>query len=574
MIVVNPSTRQFNVPGADLVFGVTADAGSTVKEFSCPRYVGNNLDLASCFIRMNYRNPNGEIDSYLVENVTVDGDNIVFGWALTPKVTMYKGNISYVMCVTGPDTKVAWHTTLGRGQVLEGLEPDNSIIEPETADVVAQLIAMVERQTTAVEKTGADQITLVRSAAKTAEDDAVAQIEAKGASTLATIPSEYTATVNAVQSAANAIRGKVSGEAIRLDDVSPMEHYPMVKVHGKNLIPFPYKQTTASVEGVTFTVLSDGGIQVSGTPTDYTSISIYEGTPLVKSGKAVLSYSGDFENLSLAIAIYDSSAKVLFSSEIWASSSPIVLDLDLYPSATRWIVYMKRGTVGIEMRGVAYPQLELGEVATEYTPYIDPTAVTVTRCGKNLFPVENLNLTQSSGKGVVENDVLTITGYLLSYRLRAPSLVGKTITFSCESTRSGEKGGGLSIECRDSDNVRMTSVYKQNELSPTVTLVVANGTADVMLFFYAAGSQTETGTAVYKNIQLEISDTNSHYEPYSGETQIPAADGTVTGLKAVSPTMTLLTDTPGVTIDCEYSRDTNKVIAEILNKLAALVGNT
>jgi hypothetical protein len=36
--------------------------------------------------------------------------------------------------------------------------------------------------------------------------------------------------------------------------------------------------------------------------------------------------------------------------------------------------------------------------------------------------------------------------------------------------------------------------------------------------------------------------------------------------------MTLLTDTPGVTIDCEYSRDTNKVIAEILEKITALGG--
>jgi hypothetical protein len=478
------------------------------------------------------------------------------------------------MCVVGPDTKVKWHTTLGRGQVLEGLEPDSHIAEQGTADVVAQLIAMVEAQTVAVEKTGADQVTVVKAAAKTAQDSAVAQIEAKGASTMATIPGEYTAVQNAVRDAANAIRGKVSGEVIRVDDVSPMEHYPVVKVHGKNFIPFPYKQTTASIEGVTFTALPDGGVQVSGTPTGYTSISIYEGTPLVKSGKAILSYSGDFENLSLAIAIYDSGAKVLFSSETWASSSPIVLNLDLYPSATRWIVYMKRGTVGIEMTGVAYPQLELGEVATEYAPYIDPTTITVTRCGKNLFPVENLTLTQSSGKGVVENDVLTVTGYLLSYRLLAPSLVGKTITFSCESIRSGEKGGGLSIECRDADNVRMTSAYKQNELSPTVTLVVAKDTVDVMLFFYAAGSQTETGTAVYRNIQLEISDNASPYEPYNGETQIPAADGTVSGLGAVSPTMSLLTDTPGVTIDCEYSRDTNKVIEDILNKLAALVGKT
>ena len=226
MIVINSSTRQFNIPGADLVFGVEADSGSTVKEFQCPRYVGNNLDLTGCFIRMNYRNANGEVDSYLVPEVTVDGDNIVFGWELTPKVTMYKGNVSFVMCVVGPDTRVKWHTTLGRGQVLEGLEPDNSIVEPETADVVAQLIAMVERQTTAVEKTGADQVAVVKAAAKTAQDDAVAQIEAKGVNTRNSIPADYTALSEAVDSLtrgrAGAIVCEAAGSIVAVNDASDL----------------------------------------------------------------------------------------------------------------------------------------------------------------------------------------------------------------------------------------------------------------------------------------------------------------------------------------------------------------
>ena len=98
MIVINSNTRQFNVPGSDLVFGVTADSGSEVKHFQCPRYVGNNLDVAGCFVRINYRNANGEIDSYLVNDLAVDGDNVTFSWKLSPKTTMYKGNISFVMC--------------------------------------------------------------------------------------------------------------------------------------------------------------------------------------------------------------------------------------------------------------------------------------------------------------------------------------------------------------------------------------------------------------------------------------------------------------------------------------------
>lgn len=237
MIVVNPSTRQFNIPGADLVFGVTADSGSVTKEFSCPRYVGNNLDLTGCFIRMNYRNANGEIDSYLVKNVTVDGDNVVFGWELAPKVTMYKGNVSFVMCVVGPDTKVKWHTTLGRGQVLEGLEPDSATVEEGTADVVAALIAMVEAQTEAVENKGAewvrnvqsegtDQIVAVQTAGRESREAAVAEIEAKGVNTRNSIPDDYTALSEAVDTL-NRNRGaaivcEAAGSSITANDASDM----------------------------------------------------------------------------------------------------------------------------------------------------------------------------------------------------------------------------------------------------------------------------------------------------------------------------------------------------------------
>ena len=257
MIVVNPSTRQFNIPGADLVFGVESDNSSVIKEFQCPRYVGNNLDLAGSFIRMNYRNANGEIDSYLVKDVTVDGNNIVFGWELTPKVTRYKGQISFVMCVVGPDTKMKWHTTLGKGQVLEGLEPDNAIVEEGTADVVAALIAMVDTQTSAVEKTGVGQVAVVKAAAKTAQDSAVAAIETAGAAVKASIPSDYTALSDAMRTVAPGIVCSAVGEVITLNDASNMAMQGM-RIFGKSTqdgIPTPENPVEiVSIENPTITV--------------------------------------------------------------------------------------------------------------------------------------------------------------------------------------------------------------------------------------------------------------------------------------------------------------------------------
>lgn len=583
MILINSITRQFNVPGADLVFGVVADSDAERKFFQCPRYVGDNLDLASCFIRINYRNANGKEDFYLVDDMAIDGDNITFSWLLSPKVTEFRGQVKFVMCAVGPDLKLKWHTTQGTGQVMDGLEPDNSHVESQTADVVSRLISMVDAQTVAVENVGTAQITAVKAAAKTAQDDAVAQIGSKGASTLATIPEDYTAVQNAVRGAANAIRGKVAGEVIRVDDVSPMEHYPLVKVHGKNLLPYPYKQSAASLEGVTFTVLPDGGVQVSGTPTGYTSINIYEGAPLVKNGKAVLSYSGEFENVSFAIAIYDSGANLLFSSEMWMSSSPILLNMDLYPSAAKWIVYMKRGTVNIPMRGIAYPQLELGDVATEYAPYIDPSTVKVTACGKNLvsteasrwsalFPLNSANgvMTGINGSGAsnyMYYDILFPGG---TYAARA-----KFSGFPRFLVRLFGADGGVLTNAHAPGFGAYNEYYKGFFFTSETLILNIPSVATHWQFgiIFAAGSDVVNTNLTISELQLEMSNSATWYEPYNGVDRFPSVDGAVTGLKAVYPTMTLLTDTAGVTIECEYSRDTNKVIAEILDKLTAIGGN-
>ena len=257
MIVVNPSTRQFNIPGADLVFGVESDSGSVRKYFQCPRHVGNNLDLAASFIRMNYRNANGEIDSYLVEDVAVDGENVTFSWLLSPKTTMYKGQLSFVMCVVGPDTMVQWHTTIGRGQVLEGLEPDSAVAEEGTADAVAQLIEMVEAQTAAVEKTGADQVTAVKTAAKDAQDSAVASIETAGVAVKASIPTDYTALSDAMRAVAPGIECSVEGEVITLNDASNQALRGM-KIFGRSTqdgIPTPENPVEiVSIENPTISV--------------------------------------------------------------------------------------------------------------------------------------------------------------------------------------------------------------------------------------------------------------------------------------------------------------------------------
>lgn len=393
MIVVNSSTRQFNIPGADLVFGVESDSGSERKNFQCPRYVGNNLDIAGGFVRINYRNANGEIDEYLVEDVAVNGDNVTFSWELTPKVTMYKGNISFVMCVVGPDTKVKWHTTLGRGQVLEGLEPDSAIVEEGTADVVAQLIAMVEAQTAAVEAEGSKQIKAVQTAAKTAESDAVAEIEAKGVNTRNSIPADYTALSEAVDSLtrgrACAIVCSAEGSAVVVNDASdlPMQglrifgrstqdgtptpdapveiksvENPVVTVASQQLIDTPYYTVSQEKNGITFTVNEDGSLRVIGTATSNASFYFASATPIYK-GHYFLSgcpAGGSMSGYSLRLNLIIDGKEVSGVTDVGTGAKVSIESENI--SMKLYFVVLTGTTVDLTVR----PMLNVGDSAKPY----------------------------------------------------------------------------------------------------------------------------------------------------------------------------------------------------------------
>lgn len=222
-LVIDPATRTITVPKAESIFGVEADTLSERKYFICPRYVGDNLDLAACFLSIKYRNANGEKDEYLVEDTAINGEYVTFSWLLSSKVVAYKGPVQfrfYADTGAGKD----WGTTLAQGTSLEGMETDNTTVEAETSDVVAQLRAMVTAQTAAVEAAGAAQVAAVKAQGTTSTQEAVAAIQAQGEVTNASIPAEYTeleATVDQLaRDRAAAIVCEAEGELLQITDAS------------------------------------------------------------------------------------------------------------------------------------------------------------------------------------------------------------------------------------------------------------------------------------------------------------------------------------------------------------------
>lgn len=425
MIVINTSTRQFNIPGADMTFGVEADAGSERKHFQCPRYVGNNLDLMGSFVRLNYRNANGEVDSYLVEDMTVDGENVLFSWELSPKVTAYKGQIRFVLCVVGPDTKVAWHTTLGTGVVLEGLEPEAAVIQNGTVDVVAQLIAMVNQQTGAVEAEGANQIKAVQSAAKTAETASVAEIEAKGKNVRESIPDDYTSLENTMDSLvrgrAGAIVCSAEGSAVTVSDASDMKmqgikifgrsaqngvptpdapveivsvEKPVVTVAGKNLLKVTATSRTGN--GVTATVNADGSIVCNGTATDTVGIVVSN-----KLQSSCLN-NGSTYRLTGCPTGGSKNSYLLQVNGVWAADYGEGVTFVHQSNVVSVIINIMGGTVCNNL--TFYPMITLPNMDAEWEPYSGQT-VALTHTLPGIPVTSGGNYTDSDGQQWISDEV-------------------------------------------------------------------------------------------------------------------------------------------------------------------------
>ena len=140
---VNPDTREIIVPEKYKVLGVFSDEKVTKIPFTCPRVVGNNVDLTEYNLYINYQNASGASNAYLIDDLVVSGDNITFSWLLSRNVTFSPGVVKYSFCakkLDGDTISNEWNTTIATGLVIQGLEATREIIE-ENPDIIEALIS-------------------------------------------------------------------------------------------------------------------------------------------------------------------------------------------------------------------------------------------------------------------------------------------------------------------------------------------------------------------------------------------------------------------------------------------------
>lgn len=158
-------------------------------------------------------------------------------------------------------------------------------------------------------------------------------------------------------------------------------------IYNKNLIPFPYKETSPKTSnGMTFTVQNDGGILVNGTPNAASYYVLYKG-PLFTNGVLTFSMSGNTTNMMLEVSFFDSENTKIAS--LSSDSSTYVVDIGDYPLANEVQIVIKRAKDNVTVSGTVYVQCELGNKATVYMPY-DKQSITLTT------PLRAIPVTDSS----------------------------------------------------------------------------------------------------------------------------------------------------------------------------------
>ena len=140
---VNPDTREIIVPEKYKILGVFSDEKVTKIPFTCPKVVGNNVDLTEYNLYINYQNSIGRHNAYLVDDVAVSGDNITFSWLLSRDVTLSSGVVKYSLCakkLNGDSISNEWNTTIANGVVIQGLEATQAIVE-ENSDIIEAILS-------------------------------------------------------------------------------------------------------------------------------------------------------------------------------------------------------------------------------------------------------------------------------------------------------------------------------------------------------------------------------------------------------------------------------------------------
>ena len=151
------------------------------------------------------------------------------------------------------------------------------------------------------------------------------------------------------------------------ESATPFEYENSGSVISKNLLSYPYRDTTKTTSGVTFTDNKDGSITVTGTPTDAATFSLCGGVISVVGGQTytLSTNAQNASNIDFRLALLKADGSILDTKITDLSVYTLTLPIEVAKVA----IYMSRTATGEECTGTFQPQFELGSEASDYIIY-------------------------------------------------------------------------------------------------------------------------------------------------------------------------------------------------------------
>lgn len=248
------------------------------------------------------------------------------------------------------------------------------------------------------------------------------------------------------------------------------------------------------------------------------------------------------------------------------------------------------------------------EIAIKVSGVEDVSTVKVLDCGKNILDVAtaplaghwhnnntknwNFERTETGLKYNIINDT-NVSWCQERYQICPVDMVrGKTITVSLKRTgKEADTATYMLVQTGDDDftgehtykasgfintkNYTGNSALKpvNGYLKHSFTISKDDMRKNLFLILYV-GSEMDcvAGDVIeYSDIQVEINDTATEYEPYIEPTEHTVdATGAVKGIIGNGKAITLYTDTAGAVLDCTYNKDANKAVNDLFTRIAAL----
>lgn len=354
----------------------------------------------------------------------------------------------------------------------------------------------------------------------------------------------------ALTAASNSVEGISNGCAVLLKDVSPIKHTVAVTVrNNKNL---------CSIGSAVFKQLTVLKNIVEIPAGDYVFSAVIESSDVDSNNCAVF-----FKNSKTGYQIGSVLPRSSGNSRVSCTFKTLQpIDEFAFYSSNTFNNGLNDTTSFTDIK------VEKGSTATEYTPYIDLSTVSLKICGKNLFKDYIKSKTYDDGSAITVNDDGSVTcnmveGTVVSFEtwIRLPAG-----TYTISDGVDGDKTPYVvAVFYRDKNNTSSTYVGEIGTKSTLLKKITTDKTYDVKLLMYTSSSRKSKFT-LYP--QLEIGDTATEYEKYITESETPFSTDGCVYVPSISRNMSVVVSETDLDVEIKYKRDINKVLESFQTRYA------